>query len=475
MAFVDLSYARNPATGELFLDAYGYPQVNPNPSANTSLQLQQRIAYEVLGSPTTNDVQNAILDAIAMHERDTFYFNTFRLFGGTGVGSASGLAINNGAVNLNNPQGAWPTTPPTSGFWNNNGQVDIAGTPSGPTVVVLYGQITDTYLLNNVPALSLPTSDPSNIGQLWNNSGVLDVSLWQSILVPTPYGLAINGGTVILYNPTANWPTSPQIGFYSNSGLVSIGGSPTGPGTPVYFYSVTDASLLSNINPLALPAVNPAVVGQLWNDGGVLAVSQWQQLTLNQNASTIQTTLGKEFYSDADFPSLLNMPHLSKIMVLAFNNRYELRNRTAQWIADQSLSTTWQGLPTDWCIQDDGSIRIYPVPNGTYPLILENATIRFRPPQFGSDYSPWTNRGERLIRYTAKMLLFRDIIRDQAQTAVFEKEVFGDPMQPGKVGELGRLKKESFRRTGGPGRMRASRGYMRWRRPQRLANLPCFI
>src|SRR6185437_3987697 len=133
----------------------------------------------------------------------------------------------------------------------------------------------------------------------------------------------------------------------------------------------------------------------LWNDGGVLAISGWQRVGFDE--SNLQTTAGKEFYSDYDFPSVLNMPHVSTIMVLAFNNRYELRNRTMQWIADQSLSTTWQGLPTDWCVQDDGSIRIFPVPNDTYPLILENVTIRFAPLVNAGDYNPWTNRGERLI------------------------------------------------------------------------------
>jgi len=175
--------------------------------------------------------------------------------------------------------------------------------------------------------------------------------------------------------------------------------------------------------------------------------------------SDLQTTPGKEFYSNTDLPILINMPHISKVLVLAFSNRYPLNNRTPQWIDDQSISTTWQGLPTDWAIQEDGTLRIYPVPNGQYPLILD-ATIRFAPLVNDADYNCWTNRAERLIRQATKMLLFRDIIRDEGQAQICERAVFGDPNRPGLPGELGRLKAESTRRSGGPGKLRASRGYM---------------
>jgi hypothetical protein len=261
VTILDIAYQRDPTTGQMLFDVNGYPIPASNPGANTYGQLQARIQNEVLGSPSTSDIQNAIQDAIAMYEREPYWFNSERIFGG--------------------------------------------------------------------------------------------------------------------------------------------------------------------------------VSGSL---------------------SNLQTTAGKEFYSDVDLPILINIPHISKILVLAFGNRYPLNERTPQWIDDVSISTTWQGLPTDWAYQN-GSLRIYPVPNGTYPLILD-VTIRFAPLVNTSDYNPWTNRAERLIRYTAKMLLFRDIIRDADQAAFFEREIHGDASQPYKLGEYPRLKAESFRRTGGPGRLRASRGYL---------------
>ena len=264
MAIIEIAYLRDPATGMTLFDSAGYPQFDAtaNTGANTYLDLQNRVQNEVLGSPTTSDIKNAIQDAILMFERETFYFNKIRSFGVTG------------------------------------------------------------------------------------------------------------------------------------------------------------------------------------------------------SLSNLQTTQGKEFYSNVDLPILLNIPHIASVVILAFNNRYPLISRTPFWVDYQSVSTTWQGLPTDFCIMEDGTLRLYPVPDNTYQLVLD-ATFRFKPLSADADYNCWTNRGERLIRMAAKMLLFRDITRDAQQTAIFEREVYGDPSRPGLPGELGRLKAETTRRGGGVGgKLRPSRNYM---------------
>ena len=173
--------------------------------------------------------------------------------------------------------------------------------------------------------------------------------------------------------------------------------------------------------------------------------------------SELTTQSGMEFYSSVNLPVLVNFPHISKIQVLAFSNRYSLNNRTTSWIDDQSVSISWQGLPTDWA-WDGGALRIYPVPDGEYPLIID-ATIRFAPLVNDSDYNPWTNRAEALIRQEAKRLLFVNIIRDAAQAQAMELEIMGNPAT-GRRGVLRMLESETMRRTGGPGRIRASRGWM---------------
>lgn len=171
----------------------------------------------------------------------------------------------------------------------------------------------------------------------------------------------------------------------------------------------------------------------------------------------LHTDLGQEFYSAADLPALANMPHIRSIYVLAFNNRYPLRQRSQEWIADQSVSQVWQGLPTDWCWSSNG-LRIYPVPNGVYPLIIEG-TIRFPPLVNDTDYNAWTNRGERLIRTEAKRLIYENIARDQGQAQVMEQQVLGIPGSP-RLGYLAELRRETSRRAGGTGRLRPSRGYL---------------
>ena len=173
--------------------------------------------------------------------------------------------------------------------------------------------------------------------------------------------------------------------------------------------------------------------------------------------SNLTTIQGKEFYSYQDLQSLANMPHIRKIMVLAFQNRYPLEQRTPQWIDDQSLSTFWQGLPTDWCWQAS-SLRIFPIPNGVYPLIIDG-TIRFPTLVNAADYNCWTNEAEPLIRTEAKRLLFANIIRDPDQALAMESQIFGNPAS-GRQGYLAQLRRETMRRAGGTGRIRMSPGYM---------------
>lgn len=173
--------------------------------------------------------------------------------------------------------------------------------------------------------------------------------------------------------------------------------------------------------------------------------------------SDLVTQQGKEFYSYQDLPVLTNNPHISKILVFAFNNRYPLIQRTMQWIDDQSISPQWNGLPTDWCYYGQG-IRLYPIPNQAYPLILD-ATIRFPIMSADSDYNVWTNRGEYLIRSEAKWRLFTELTRDADQADRMLRVIHGDP-QIGRQGALSQLRRETMRRAGGPGKLRPSRAYM---------------
>jgi hypothetical protein len=81
------SFQRDSTTGQIKFDSNGYPLVNAVAGSNTYGAMQARIADEVLGSPTTAHIQNAIQDAISKYESERFYFNDMRYYGVTGSGA----------------------------------------------------------------------------------------------------------------------------------------------------------------------------------------------------------------------------------------------------------------------------------------------------------------------------------------------------------------------------------------------------
>lgn len=199
------------------------------------------------------------------HYQQLPYPNTI-LFGG--------LEDDNGVVILSNPSANWPPFAVINGWYNNNGAIGIDGGVTygyGPPIFWNIG-LNDAVLQSFIDPLGLPDSDPGVYNQLYNNNGELAIS--------RNTGLALDGGVVILNYPGANWPTTPYTavnGWWSNGGLVSIVYPASSVDTfegPVFYAGMSDVELLQSINPFGLPGYDPGqMAGQLWNDGGVLAVS----------------------------------------------------------------------------------------------------------------------------------------------------------------------------------------------------------
>lgn len=95
--------------------------------------------------------------------------------------------------------------------------------------------------------------DDDSVGGLWNDSGVLaliDPGTWPTSSVGLPPGAVWNNGLAIAIVP----------------------GGVLAPSSPLYFPRVT-AAQLRWAGGTGCPLADPLVVGQLWNNGGEIAVS----------------------------------------------------------------------------------------------------------------------------------------------------------------------------------------------------------
>jgi hypothetical protein len=86
----------------------------------------------------------------------------------------------------------------------------------------------------------------------------------------------INDGGVLWMTAPISYPTSPTglaVGaVWYNGGTVSVIPGGSGAGSPVYFGAITAAGLLA-LGGGGLPTTNPNNANQLWNNGGVIAIS----------------------------------------------------------------------------------------------------------------------------------------------------------------------------------------------------------
>ena len=196
--------------------------------------------------------------------------------------ATSELWDDNGILAINNFMGGYPSSPlgllPGS-LWNNNGSVSVVPTttPNPGAPPVYFGQITAAELLALTGA-NLLLTNPSNLGQLWNNNGTVSIVETNEVI------LLLNDGGVLVVSDAADYPSSPTSlpagSLWSNAGGAPAGVVTVVPGVtpnpfapPVYFSAVTAAQLLT-LGGGNLPITNPgAGSGQLWNNGGVVSIA----------------------------------------------------------------------------------------------------------------------------------------------------------------------------------------------------------
>ena len=95
------------------------------------------------------------------------------------VNGGTGLGNNSGVLQVLNATG-WPTSSTglaAGALWTASGGADVkpGATPNPTAPPVIYGYTTSGALLA-LGGGNLPTSDPANLDQLWNNAGIVCVS-----------------------------------------------------------------------------------------------------------------------------------------------------------------------------------------------------------------------------------------------------------------------------------------------------------
>jgi hypothetical protein len=139
-------------------------------------------------------------------------------------------------------------------------------------------------------------------------------------------------------------------------------------------------------------------------------------------SSTWNTVAGQEFYTVFDSPDIPNYLHRDTVMITTGGtSRFELKERTWEWIDNVAVNMLSQGQPTDYGYYGQ-QMRFYPIPDQAYPIrvsgILRLATL-INP----ADTNAWVTSAdaEPLIRAHAKWDLANNVIFDDDLASRCEK------------------------------------------------------
>jgi hypothetical protein len=136
----------------------------------------------------------------------------------------------------------------------------------------------------------------------------------------------------------------------------------------------------------------------------------------NETSGTFSTSSGTDEYAPATATFLTSLIREDAITATVQGSRDPLRRISWEQMVDQRWDSTPSGPPMQFAIYGQ-KFYVYPVPNATYTITIWYAGILGVPGADGST-NAWTTEGEALIRARAKMLLFRDVIRDANEAAV---------------------------------------------------------
>jgi hypothetical protein len=152
-----------------------------------------------------------------------------------------------------------------------------------------------------------------------------------------------------------------------------------------------------------------------------IELQEGERFKFNEKRYTILTVTSQEYY-DLTGPTLLTsaggvvatgetLLEIDDILTTISSQPRRLTARTQQWMNDQQ-SATYQGQPASYTVYGQ-QLRIFPIPNGVYTLTLMGlARLGPNPLSEASHTNAWMTDGAAIIRGQAKLLLYRDLLRD---------------------------------------------------------------
>jgi len=152
-----------------------------------------------------------------------------------------------------------------------------------------------------------------------------------------------------------------------------------------------------------------------------IELQEGERFKFNEQRYQILTVAGQEYY-DLTGPTLLTSAgtavgtgetilELDDITTTISNNPYRLCPRTQQHI-NEWQSNSYQGQPADYTLYGQ-QLRIWPIPDQAYTLDLMGlARLGPNPLTADADTNAWMTDGAAIIRPQAKILLYRDLLRD---------------------------------------------------------------
>jgi hypothetical protein len=196
-----------------------------------------------------------------------------------------------------------------------------------------------------------------------------------------------------------------------------------------------------------------------------IELQEGERYAFNERRHRILTVTGQEYY-DLGAPTLLTSAgapvplgetvlEIDSITNTVSNWPYPLHPRTQQWF-DQYAGPTYNGQPDSYTLYGQ-QLRLFPLPDGggpiggAYPIDISClARLGPNPLSADADTNAWMTDGASIIRAQAKILLYRDLLRDDEGMALAVQQLVAAGGNPSPTSARRKMAAQAF-----TGRVRA--------------------